>query len=339
MPDAARYHYFFARAVLGIPESLGEFNARDLLHPGQALRRRARCTPTSWTAATEPVYGLQFYPQDVIRGGDRGGGGAVVARRRSPSPDARFAFVPTGRSRPSTTVTDELAAPRHRGAAAGPDPRLDRLPAAQRRRGLGPSADLPAGQRRAPADRHPGLRRAAAGPLGGRRRDHQGGPGHQLPRQPEVQGAQHPERRAARRRPRPPAAGAVRRPAGAPRRRPGRLPDRADHRGESSPRSWPSGWTGRWSGWSGTPRPTLRSYDEMAAGTAARRRWRFAPATARKAANLGFLAHRDVLGRVDDPGSPSAERGYDLVPRGSPCRSRRTADFVDAPAERRRPGR
>ena len=48
-----------------------------------------------------------------------------------------------------------------------------------------------AGQRLAP-DRHPGVRRAAARPVGRRRRAHQGRAGHQLARQPEVQGAQAP---------------------------------------------------------------------------------------------------------------------------------------------------
>ena len=50
-----------------------------------------------------------------------------------------------------------------------------------------------------------------------------------------------------------------------------------------------------------------------------------------KAANLGFLAHRDVLGTVDDPGSPSAERGYDLVPAGFGVPLQAYADFVQHP--------
>ena len=35
-----------------------------------------------------------------------------------------------------------------------------------------------------------------------------------------------------------------------------------------------------------------------------------------KAANIGFLAHRRVLGRLGQVGSLSEELGYDLVPRG-----------------------
>ena len=50
-----------------------------------------------------------------------------------------------------------------------------------------------------------------------------------------------------------------------------------------------------------------------------------------KAANLGFLTHRDVLGTVDDLGSPSAERGYDLVPAGFGVPLQAYADFVQHP--------
>ena len=56
-----------------------------------------------------------------------------------------------------------------------------------------------------------------------------------------------------------------------------------------------------------------------------------------KAANLGFLAHRDVLGRVNDPGSPSAERGYDLVPQGFARAAAGVPRLHRAPAEHRRP--
>ena len=64
-------------------------------------------------------------------------------------PEARFAFVPTGSQQTTATVTDDLPRPRHRGAHARPDPRLDPVPAAQPRRGVGLPAHLPAGQRRA----------------------------------------------------------------------------------------------------------------------------------------------------------------------------------------------
>ena len=95
---------------------------------------------------------------------------------------------------------------------------------------------------------------------------------------------------------------------------------------ERSPRSWPSGSTCRGSRWSGSPRHESARFDEMAAGTAARTRWRLSAGYGGKAANLGFLAHRDVLGRVDDPGSP--ERASRLRPRAG--RLRRAAAVLPA---------
>ena len=59
--------------------------------------------------STEPVYGLQFYPQDVIR--EQLVVEAVGAvKAQIDIPDARFAFVPTGSQQTTATVADELAA-------------------------------------------------------------------------------------------------------------------------------------------------------------------------------------------------------------------------------------
>jgi phosphoenolpyruvate synthase/pyruvate phosphate dikinase len=76
------------------------------------------------------------------------------------------------------------------------------------------------------------------------------------------------------------------------------------------------------------PEVNLRSYDELAestttaALTAARR-------YGSKAANLGFLAHRLVLGRVAEVGSPSAIKGYELVPQGFAVPLQYYVDFVN----------
>jgi hypothetical protein len=56
----------------------------------------------------------------------------------------------------------------------------------------------------------------------------------------------------------------------------------------------------------------LRSYDELAAGSPSRT-LSYASRYGSKASNLGFLADAQVLGRASDPGSPSAEAGYELV--------------------------
>jgi hypothetical protein len=78
------------------------------------------------------------------------------------------------------------------------------------------------------------------------------------------------------------------------------------------------------------PEVELRSYDELAESTTtaalvASRRY------GSKAANLGFLAHRLVLGRVANAGSPSAIKGYDLVPLGFAVPLQYYADFVGHP--------
>ena len=81
----------------------------------------------------------------------------------------------------------------------------------------------------------------------------------------------------------------------------------------------------------GSAETQIRSYDEMAAGSRRRRRWR-STAYGGKAANLGFLAHRGVLGRVADADSPSARLGYDLVPKGFGIPLSFYRNLVDHPA-------
>ena len=61
------------------------------------------------------------------------------------------------------------------------------------------------------------------------------------------------------------------------------------------------------------PETQIRSYDEMASGSAARA-LAFSKRYGSKAANLGFLAHRTVLGRAGTAGTVSNRFGYDLVP-------------------------
>ncbi len=63
------------------------------------------------------------------------------------------------------------------------------------------------------------------------------------------------------------------------------------------------------------PETQLRSYDDMAAGSAAQA-LAFARKYGSKAANLGFLAHRSVLGRAATDRTVSKRFGYDLVPEG-----------------------
>jgi hypothetical protein len=78
------------------------------------------------------------------------------------------------------------------------------------------------------------------------------------------------------------------------------------------------------------PEGALRSYDEIAAGTPRQTR-AYAARYGSKAANLGFLAHRSVLGRTGQSGTPSATRGYDLVPHGFAVPLQAYRAFIDHP--------
>ncbi|MFP5282379.1 MAG: hypothetical protein ACLGIF_02900, partial [Actinomycetes bacterium] len=62
VPDSARFHYFFAQAAFGIPESLAEFNAATYFTHD---KRYVAGTVHTYLldSATRPVYGIQFYPQ------------------------------------------------------------------------------------------------------------------------------------------------------------------------------------------------------------------------------------------------------------------------------------
>lgn len=68
VPESARFHYMFALAVLGIDESLEEFNA--VTYFTNDKRYIAGVVHSYFLdGATAPLYGLQFYPQDVINEG------------------------------------------------------------------------------------------------------------------------------------------------------------------------------------------------------------------------------------------------------------------------------
>jgi len=108
VPESARFHYMFALAVLGIGESLEEFNA--VTYFTNDKRYVAGVLHSYFLdGATDPVYGLQFYPQDVISKG------AIVEALRVVKEQikiigARFAFVPTGLQQTTAIVAAELTA-------------------------------------------------------------------------------------------------------------------------------------------------------------------------------------------------------------------------------------
>ena len=77
-----------------------------------------------------------------------------------------------------------------------------------------------------------------------------------------------------------------------------------------------------------TPETQPFSFPDMCPGTAADC-LKAAKKFGSKAANLGFLQHRGVLGRVTDSGSPSQRAGYNLVPPGAGLPIQFYFDFIN----------
>lgn len=104
--DAAKFHYFFAKAVLGIDETGEEFNDGTYFH--QERRYFAGTIQAYRTSADAPVlYGIQFYPQDVLAEGTVLAGVAAV-KQHFTVPDARVAFVATGAQQTAKTIGPQL---------------------------------------------------------------------------------------------------------------------------------------------------------------------------------------------------------------------------------------
>lgn len=327
IPDAARYHYSFAQATLGIPEPLDEFNA--VTYFNEEKRYVAGVVHTYLLdGVAEAFFGIQFYPQDVIR--ERGVLEAVAAVTRVLRiQHARFAFVPTGQQQTTATVGADLDAA---GVSVVP---LDRI--------LGSINYLPLNQGEAwghlrifPTDLDaleptdipvfeelPLDLSVVSGVL-----------------TKAVQDTNSHVNLKSKERGTP---NAVLRDAGPDHPRLAPFADRPVHlvvRGDDlaiettteevvaaklAERMDRPVVRLEWE-----PETELRSYDEMAAGSpeatlALSRRY------GSKATNLAFLAHRDVLGRVGDPGSASERAGYDLVPSGFAVPFSAYQDFVDHP--------
>ncbi|GAA1996067.1 PEP/pyruvate-binding domain-containing protein [Microbacterium pumilum] len=327
VPDEAKFHYPFGRATFRIPESLDIFNAVTYFTVDK--RYIAGSVRTyHLDGASDPVYGLQFYPQDLIR--EHAVVEAVTTiRARLGITDARFAFVPTGSQQTTDTVMDQLASlqvevlpldrilgaiqylPLNLGEAWGylrifPDdtdaltatdiPVFDELPL---------DLSVVAGvltRSVQDTNSHVNLKSKERGTPNAVLRD--AGPGNErlapfadrpvhlvVGKNDFTIEATTPEVVAAK---------------------------LAERMGRPLTRL-------QW-----TPETDLRSFDEIAMGTTPQTR-AFAARYGSKAANLGFLAHRDVLGRVGDAGSPSAQRGYDLVPRGFAVPLQAYQEFIEHP--------
>jgi Pyruvate phosphate dikinase, AMP/ATP-binding domain len=95
-PDAARYHFHLAQRVLpGFSETLKSFSA--VTYDVEDKRYIAGSIQTYFVdGAREPLYGIQFFPQDVIK--EAGVVEAVsILLPRLRLPGAKLAFVATGR--------------------------------------------------------------------------------------------------------------------------------------------------------------------------------------------------------------------------------------------------
>jgi hypothetical protein len=317
----------FALAVLGIGEPLEEFNA--VTYFTNDKRYVAGVVHSYFLdGASEPVYGLQFYPQDVINEGTVVEALRVV-KEQITIMGARFAFVPTGSQQTTATVAAELAAaglpvlpldqilgtiqyiPLNLGEAWG---FLRIFPASNDE--LRPT-DIPV------FDELPLDLSVVAGVL---TRAVQDTNSHVNLKSKERHTPNAVLRNAAPDNPRlaPYADSPVH-----------LIVAREDFTLEETTedvvaQKLAERMTQPLISLSWKPESEVRSYDELAkssrpAALAASRRY------GSKAANLGFLAHRLVLGRVDDGGSPSAIKGYDLVPRGFAVPLQYYVDFVDHP--------
>ncbi len=332
VPDAARFHWVFARRALAIPEGNAEFNRLTYFTPGRKRYAAGVLHSYFLDGSDTPLYGVQFYPQDVIAE-------EVVLQVVSIAaaavtiPDGRLAFVATGSQQTVVTVRDRLAdlgvaitsvdqvlgavryIPLNTGEAFG---HLRIFPATH---GELTPADIPV------FDELPLDLSVVAGVI---TRAVQDASSHVNLKSKERGTPNMVLRDAAPQNPRlAPWAD-----------RPVHLVVRGDdflleattdeeiarRLAERNNRPWiPLSWE---------PETRIRSYDEMAAGTreqtlAFNRRY------GSKAANLGFLAHRQVLGRIGDTGSPSERAGYDLVPLGFGIPLSFYRNLVDHPANGR----
>ncbi|MFH8252311.1 PEP/pyruvate-binding domain-containing protein [Microbacterium sp. B2969] len=326
-PDAAKYHYYFAQVAYGIPESLDEFNS--VTYFTQDKRYIAGTLRTyQLSDSPDPVYGLQFYPQDLIRE-ELVVEAITLLMAKIPIAGARFAFVPTGSQQTTATVADRLA---DLGAPVLPIDRiLDGIRYIPLNTGeawgylrifppdnddLSPS-DIPV------FDELPLDLSVVAGVLTHAVQDTNS---HVNLKSKERKTPNAVLRDAARDNPRlaPFADQPVHFVVGKDDFTLEATTDEIVRAKLAEKLSAPL-TTLTWQ-----PETALRSFTELASGTpqaakAAAQRY------GSKAANLGFLAHRTVLGRVMDATSPSGTRGYDLVPQGFAVPLQAYQDFIDHP--------
>lgn len=105
-PDAALFHYDFAKAALQIPEDNPTFNAITYFtnpkrYVAGTLRRYNEA------ASGQPLYALQFYPQDIIQEEHILAAVTLVAKALQ-IPGITLGFVATGSQQTTATISDAL---------------------------------------------------------------------------------------------------------------------------------------------------------------------------------------------------------------------------------------
>lgn len=107
-PEYAKYHYNFAKKHLNIPEDIPEFNANTYF---TETKRYVAGTLHTYKvgASEEQVYGVQFYPQDLINGAKAAATVKLVAAKVT-IPGAKFAFVETGSQQAIGAAESDLTA-------------------------------------------------------------------------------------------------------------------------------------------------------------------------------------------------------------------------------------
>lgn len=105
---ATKFHYFFSREVFDIPETTAQFN--DVTYNVQDKRYFAGTLQEYQIEEGQPVlYAIQFYPQDVIAE-DTVLTAVQQVKRTFSIPDARLAFVATGQQQTTATVDGKIEA-------------------------------------------------------------------------------------------------------------------------------------------------------------------------------------------------------------------------------------
>lgn len=327
VPEYAKFHYYFAQKQLSVPEDGFTFNNVTYFTEN---KRYMAGTVQTYMVGDQQVYGIQFYPQDIINGAKAVAAVKLVAAKIK-IPGAKFAFVEQGSQQSVAAQESDLTAagfkrltiegilgsinyiPMHEGTAYG---YLRVFPATQDNLTAADIVvfnDLPldltvvAGViTRAYQDTnsHINLKSKERNTPNAVLRD--AGPNNQALAQWEG--------------------------------KPVKLTIKSDtYTIESSTdeviaQKLKEKFNKPWLPIAWKKATTLRSYDTMCGGSAPADCLKQGEYFGSKSANLGFLANKNVLGRKAVTGTMSAKVGYDIVPFGFGIPLQFYKDLVDYPA-------